>query len=119
VAFPEDGPSSATIVREDASSFVLPEIGTYRVSFNASVEEAGQLELSVNAGAGAVDLPYTVFGRATGTSQIIGEALVTSTVVDSVISVIAAPGNFTALTLDPLAGGGEPVAASLIIEQLA
>jgi Collagen triple helix repeat (20 copies) len=118
VEFPEDGPSSATIVRQNASSFVLPNIGTYRVSFNVSVEEEGQLELSLNTGAGAVDLPYTVFGRATGTSQIVGEALVTSTVINSVISVIAAPGNFTALTLDPLAGGGEPVAASLIIEQL-
>ena len=69
-------------------------------------------------GAGPVALGYTVFGRATGTSQITGEALVTTTVVNSALSVMNPIGNSTALTITPLAGGSSPVAASLVIQQL-
>ncbi len=68
--------------------------------------------------AGPVALGYTVFGRATGTSQITGEALVTTTVVNSALSVMNPIGNSTALTITPLAGGASPVAASLVIQQL-
>lgn len=63
-------------------------------------------------------LPYTVYGRATGTSQIAGEALVTTTVLNSDISLINPSGESTALTITPLAGGVAAVAASLIIERL-
>jgi hypothetical protein len=121
VQFPENGPQKGGIVRSGASSpsaFVLPNIGTYRVAFSVSVTEAGQLELTLDAGAGASPLPYTVYGRATGTSQIVGEALVTTTVTNSVISLINPTGNANALTITPSAGGTHPVAASVTIEQL-
>ena len=118
VQFPQDGPQKGGIVRSGPSAFVLPTIGTYRVAFSVSVTEAGQLELALDSGAGAVELPYTVYGRATGTSQIAGEALVTTTVINSVISVVNPTGNSTALTITPLAGGTHPVAASITIEQL-
>ena len=57
------------------STFVLPSIAVYRVAFSVPVEEAGQLVLTLNGS----ELPYTVTGRATGTSAIAGEALVRTT----------------------------------------
>jgi hypothetical protein len=113
VEFPNDGPGSGAITRSDAETFVLPDAGTYRVQFIVSVTEAGQLGLEQNG----VLVPYAVFGRATGTSQIVGEALIDATAGDT-LSVVNPDGNPTALTITPLAGGTNPVAASVVIEQL-
>lgn len=114
VGFPQDGPSSGDITRAAVDEFVLAEVGTYRVAFNVSVTEAGQLGLRLNGS----QLAYTVFGRATGTSEIAGEALVTTTSANSIIEVVNPTGNSTALTITPLAGGTAPAAASLVIERL-
>ena len=58
-----------------------------------------QLLLTLNG----QDLDYTVAGRATGTSQIVGMAIITTTVENSVLSVRNPAGNATALTITPLA----------------
>jgi len=113
VDFPQDGPGTAGIGRVSASAFQLSEAGTYRVSFSVSVTEAGQLDLSLNGS----ELARTVAGRATGTSEISGESLVTAP-AGSVLSVVNPAGNSPALTITPLAGGTHPVAASLIVERL-
>ena len=63
--------------------------------------EAGQLLLTLNG----QDLDYTVAGRATGTSQIVGMAIVTTTSVNSVLTVRNPSGNAAALTITPPAGG--------------
>ncbi|MCC0643124.1 collagen-like protein, partial [Clostridioides sp. ZZV14-6150] len=116
VSFPQDGPSSGTaITRTGPSSFNLSEIGTYQVLFQVSVNEAGQFILTLNG----ADLDYTVEGRATGTSQIVGMALVTTTVINSLLTVRNPAGNSTALTITPLAGGTRPVSAHLVITQIA
>jgi hypothetical protein len=115
VQFPQDGPAGGpSISRITASTFDLATPGTYEVTFAVSVSEAGQLELSLNGSA----LAYTVVGRATGTSQIVGEALVTVSAPDAVLAVENPAGNPAALTVTPLAGGGTPDSASLIIQQL-
>ena len=114
VLFPQDGPQAGGIVRVDSSTFLLPDIGTYRVAFSVSVTEAGQLALTLNS----VLLSYTVYGRATGTSQIAGEAFVTTTALNSILAVVNPAGNTPALTITPVAGGTHPVAASLTIEKL-
>jgi hypothetical protein len=114
VDFPQNGPSQGGIARINADTFLLPDAGTYRVSFSVSVTEAGQLALSLNA----AELPYTVYGRATGTSQLAGDTLVTTTSAGSTLSIVNPAGNSTALTITPLAGGTHPAAASLVIEQL-
>ena len=115
VQFPQDGPTSGgTITRSGPSSFDLGAIGTYEVLFQVSVSEAGQLILTLNG----VDLAYTVVGRATGTSQIIGMALVTTSVINSVLTVRNPAGNSTALTITPLAGGTRPVSAHLVITRI-
>ena len=64
------------------------------------------------------DLEYTVAGRATGASQIVGMAIVTTTAVDSVLTVRNPAGNTEALTITPLAGGTRPVSAHLVITQI-
>lgn len=114
VSFPQDGPADGTITRVNGPSFTLADVGTYQVSFQVSVDEPGQLELSLDG----VALPATVVGRATGTSQLVGESLVTTTTVDETLEVLNPLGNSTALTITPLAGGTQAVGASLVIQQL-
>jgi len=115
VSFPQDGPNSGgDIVRTGPDSFNLAQIGTYQVLFQVSVTEAGQLILTLNG----ADLEYTVAGRATGVSQIIGMALVTTTTINSILTVRNPAGNAAALTITPLAGGARPVSAHLVITQI-
>ena len=115
VSFPEDGPNSGSdISRTGPDSFNLAQIGSYQILFEVSVDEAGQLILTLNG----EDLVYTVFGRATGASQIVGMAIVTTTVTNSILTVRNPAGNAAALTITPLAGGTRPVSAHLIITQI-
>ena len=115
VSFPQDGPNSGSgIARSGPDAFILTEIGTYQVLFQVSVTEAGQLILTLNG----EDLAYTVAGRATGTSQIVGMAIVETTVLNSVLTVRNPEGTAAALTITPLAGGTRPVSAHLLITQI-
>lgn len=116
VNFPQDGPTSGTTIsRTGPSSFNLAAIGTYLVMFQGSMNEAGQLMLTLNG----ADLFNSVVGRATGTSQMPGMALVQTTVINSILTVRNPAGNSTALTMTPLAGGTRPVSAHLVITQIA
>ncbi len=101
--------------RVGADAFNLAQIGTYQVLFEVSVDEAGQLILTLNG----EDLAYTVVGRATGASQIVGMALVTTTAINSILTVRNPEGTAAALTITPLAGGTRPVSAHLVITQIA
>ena len=115
VSFPQDGPSSgAGIARTEESSFNLSQIGVYQIQFEVDVNEAGQLLLTLNG----ADLAYTVVGRATGASQIMGMAIVETTTVDSILTVRNPAGSAAALTITPLAGGTRPVSAHLVILQI-
>jgi hypothetical protein len=113
VSFPQTGPIS-NISRSSATQFVLPNIGTYQVNFQVSVTEAGQLVVGLNGS----ELPSTVVGRATGTSQIVGMCLVSTTTVNSILTIENPTGNSTALTITPLAGGTHSVSAHLVILQI-
>lgn len=117
VEFPQNGAANG-VSRTSASNFTLAEIGVYEVSWQVSITEAGQLELWLDSGVGAVALPNTVAGRATGTSQIANHVLVTTTALNSTLSVRNPSGNPTALTVTPLAGGTQPVSASLLIKRI-
>ncbi|MBE6537663.1 MAG: collagen-like protein [Ruminococcaceae bacterium] len=115
VSFPQNGPIANTnIGRLGPSSFNLGPIGTYQILFQVSVTEAGQLILTLNG----QDLEYTVAGRATGTSEIVGMAIISTTTVNSVLTVRNPAGNAAALTVTPLAGGTRPVSAHLVITQI-
>ncbi|HVA99211.1 MAG TPA: hypothetical protein VNG53_09980 [Bacteroidia bacterium] len=114
VEFPQDGPVSGTITRLTSNTFQLAAIGTYRVNWQVSISEAGQLDLVLNG----TEIPYTVVGRATGTSQITGNCLITTTSVNSILSLNNPSGSSTALTVTPFAGGTNPVSATLVITRI-
>lgn len=117
INFPQNGPTSGLITRSSTtpkSKFVIPDIGTYSITWQVSVAEAAQLVLVVNG----VEDARTVVGRATGTSQIIGNTLLTTSTLNTVISLNNPTGNPAALTISPIAGGTRAVSASLIIKRL-
>lgn len=115
VSFPQDGSISGTdISRTSASSFNLGLIGTYQILFQVSVSEAEQLVLTLNGS----ELDYTVVGRATGTSQIVGISLITTTSTNSILTVRNQASNAAILTITPSAGGTKTVSAHLVITQL-
>ena len=116
VAFPRNGAIANTdIGRIDDTTFLLAEIGTYLITFNVPIIESGQLTLTLNG----VDFPYAVFGRATGTSNIIGTTLLTTTEANSTITIRNPVVNDTELTVTPESGGSLPVSAHLTILRLA
>lgn len=115
VSFPQNGPNSSSgINRISAGAFNLTQIGTYLVQFMVNANQAGQLQLTLNG----IPLAYTAAGRATGASQIIGMALVTTTTANSTLTVRNPADNPAALIITPSAGGTQPTSAHLIILQL-
>jgi hypothetical protein len=117
IDFPQDGAANG-IIRYSASEFILPNAGIYEISWQASIVEAGQLVLGLDSGAGVVELPETLAGRATGASQIVNRVLIVTSTANSLLSVRNPTGNSVALTLTPVAGGNQSVSASLVIKQL-
>jgi hypothetical protein len=119
VAFPTPGPC-AGVVAYSNSEFVLPDAGVYEITWQVSVDEEGQLELWLDSGTGPYPLPQTVVGRRTGNCQIVGDTLIATNVMNSIVSV-RNPNN-TVLTLPPYAGGGftgtVPVSATITIKQI-
>jgi len=118
VEFPRNGPALGAITRLTAGEFLLSSVGTYSIDFSVSVNEPGQLVIALDSGGVTTELPYTAYGRATGTSQISGDALLTTTVANSTIELRNPKGNTPALTITPLAGGTQPAAASIVIQRL-
>ena len=114
VQFPQNGPNSGSIRRLATWAFLLPVIGTYQVMFQVSVDEPGQLAIWLNG----VSVPSTTVGRAMGNTQIVGIALVTTTVPNTFLSVNNPLDNSVALTVSPSAGGNNPVSARLVITRL-
>ena len=117
VQFPQNGPTSASaIARVGPSTFKLSAIGTYQVMFQVSVNEPGQLVLVANG----AEQAYTVVGRQTGSSQMVGTALITTTVADTILSLRNPAASTIALTITPDAGGifTSPVSAHLVITRL-
>jgi hypothetical protein len=111
VEFPQNGSTNGVITRLNTTQFLLPTIGTYLIQFQVSVTEPGQLMLTLDGDL----IADSVVGRATGTSQIVGQSLVTTTTPNSILEVINPPGNSPALTITPLAGGTHAVSAHLVI----
>ena len=64
IDFPQNGLTDGYINRINAYQFSLPDVGIYLVHWQVSISEAAQLAISLNG----VEMPYTMVGRATGTS---------------------------------------------------
>jgi hypothetical protein len=113
--FPNVGPAAVGtgITRTSAGNYQLAVVGTYEVSWQISITEPGQLELSLNG----TPVPNSTVGRATGTNQIIGNTVVTTTSINTALSVTNPGGS--AITPTPDAGGATAVSATLVIKRLA
>lgn len=112
ILFPRNGPSLGLIVsRINTSSFQLSNIGVYQVFFQASIIEPGQLCITINN----IVQPQTVVERATGTSQIVGNSLIETTISNSILSICNPAGETTDLSLTLIAGGNNAVSANIII----
>jgi hypothetical protein len=115
IIFPNDGPfSGADITRLGPASFDLVNIGTYQVLFQVSIDEAAQLLLTLNNNEQA----YTLVGRATGTSQLVGMVLINTVSINTVLTVRNPATSPGALTVTPNAGGPMAVSAHLIITRI-
>jgi len=114
VLFPQDGESDGVITSPTDSEFNLPDIGTYQVFFQVSVSEAGQLVLGLNG----VEIPRTMVGRASVTTQIVGMSIIKTTIINSLLTVRNPAANGAALTITPLAGGANSVSANLVIMRI-
>jgi hypothetical protein len=100
VPFPRDGPALG-ITRLNASSFNLPNIGTYEISFYLYVNEPGQLQLLLNGTA----LPETTSSNALGSVSISGTFFITTNTINSVIAIISTLGSPSAFTIIPPSSG--------------
>jgi hypothetical protein len=135
VPFPRTGPSFGThILTPSGSNFDQISItapGFYKISFAVSVTEAGQLGLEyctdgvgtvwnlmapVNSGTIAT-FPLTTFGRATGTSQIVGNVVLN--IPSAMLIRVANTHSASALTITQIAGGTNAVGGTIIIEKIA
>lgn len=122
VPFPQTGAAAAGtgITRTGPGTFNLAAIGIYQISWQASIDQGGagaQLQLTLTPPGGPQ--LYTTVGRATGTCQVIGNTVITTTVINTVLSIINPADDSTALVITPIAGGASAVSASLVIVRLA
>ena len=115
ISLPDSSASTEDITRLDDTTFTLVNTGTYLITYQASIDEPGQLGLSLNGSL----IPYSVSGRATGTNQIYNSVIIEVTTANSTLSLVNPEGNTTALTLTPSAGGTHPVTAHLVIVKIA
>ncbi len=102
------------------TQFYLPVVGTYLVFFEASVSGAAQLELTLATSPVATPalVANSTVGRATGSSQIVGMSLVTTTTPNSVLSVISPSTNAGAIILTsgtPSGAVGSALSTHLVI----
>jgi hypothetical protein len=94
VPFAQTGPVNGIFSFGGGTNFVLPDSGVYEVTWQLNVNEGGALALALNG----TELPQTVVGRYTGTTQIVGNVLINANAND-VLNVRAASGNPSALTI--------------------
>lgn len=116
VEFPRDdyiSSETGNIVKMSSTEFQVKFRGKYQVQFQVSVSEPGQLLVAIN---GKEDV-RTVAGRENGSTQIVQNCIIETTVEDSVISILNASSNAD-LTITPSAGGRLSVSAHLVITLL-
>ncbi|MDP1816846.1 MAG: hypothetical protein Q8K92_20505 [Leadbetterella sp.] len=114
INFPQNGLTDGYITRSSSNQFILPDVGIYLVHWQVSISEGAQLVITLNG----TQLPNTVVGRATGTSQIVGHTMINTTLPTSILSIASPAGNTPALTITPTAGGTHAVSANLVITRI-
>jgi hypothetical protein len=127
------------------SEFILPSVGTYRISWHISVDEPAQWGLWISTdGSGTIVVPpigggglFSSFitdpsgsyspsgtgtpgtiGQATGTSQLTGDVVIRNPVAGAAIQIRNYAASGGTVTVTPLPGGTQAQAAVLIIQRL-
>lgn len=116
IKFPRLSSTSVTdIVPITTSSFRLGPIGVYDVYYQVGITDVSgsQLIVTINN----LEQPFTLSGTV-GTNMIIGRFLITTTAVNSVLTVRNPAGNARSITLANSLGGANAVSAQLIITRL-
>jgi hypothetical protein len=121
VPFPRDGPTNGSITRSGGTSvsdFVLPNIGTYQITWQIQTTEPGQFQVNLDG----VALPETTSARQLATSggcQIMNNVYITTSVPNAVVRIQNPAGNSPALTVTPASGSSTWAnAPNLTIRQL-
>ena len=111
ISFSQTAVANSTIQRSSSADFVLPEVGTYEVAFQLSVNEAAQVGISLNGFAVA----SSVVGRSSGGTQVVGLSFITTTISFTTLRIV----NFgnSPITLSQF-GGPNFVYPHLIIKKL-
>jgi len=110
------------------TEFILPSVGTYRVTWRVAVTESAQWSLWINTaptpGGGGLFSEVSVasgapahVGQAVGSAQLVGDVVFRNAVANSAIQIrnYASP---SAVSVTPLPGGTQAQAVSLIIQRL-
>lgn len=124
VLFPRTGPSNGLITPADVigAQFNLGNPGVYKILFQVSITAGApgaQLVVGIDQGSGIVEQAPTVVGRFTSTTQVVGMALVQTTVANAKISIRDPAVNVAnSLIISPNAGGPLAVSAHLVILRL-
>ena len=118
IAFPNiNSTSNSDIlpVANSTSSFTLGPIGVYDIYFQVGVTDVSGCQLVVTLN--NVEKSYTVSGLV-GSNVIVGRTLMTTTVVNSVVTIRNPAANARSAVLTPSLGGNSPISAHLIITRL-
>lgn len=110
--------ATAGLSTPNPSTLTIATLGTYSLRWQASVTEPGQMEVWLDKGSGFGRIARTTVGRATGTSQIVGETVMVIDTLPTSIQIRNPPGNATALTMTPIAGGATSVNVSAFIQKI-
>lgn len=115
VAFPNIAGTMGGISQTSPTTFSIATPGVYQVNYNVSSSTPGQLQIELNG----TPLANTVTGTSAANGEIVGNAIITTTVPNSTIRIINPAGNTNNVTVTPNAGGTSPTASQLSIVKLA
>ena len=107
--FSQDAIPNSIITRLSPSSFNLPDIATYEITFLATISGSVQLAISLNG----IVVASSVVGRTATNSQVLGTSLITTTAVNSSLSIVNNNVPFSASVSTP-----GNISAHLIIKKL-
>jgi hypothetical protein len=122
INFPQNGDSYGSIFRSGSSTFTLLNVGSYQIWFCVGITEPAQLVIGLDSsgsGSGPVtEVAKSIVGRSQGSTQIIGQTIITTVVPSSQIMIRNISTASSAITVTTSAGGTSAVSAHLIITQL-